>query len=103
MEAIKEFLSEIIEQAGCDVPKCKNCHHYNDNGCTFGCLNERVRLTSPNYSCDNFDGNYVFEEKTLDNLRDLLKIANRLDEGMKNLNLLLDGKITEKDFNDIVG
>jgi hypothetical protein len=36
-------------------------------------------------------------------LRDLLKIANRLDEGMKNLNLLLDGKITEKDFNDIVG
>jgi hypothetical protein len=103
MENIKNKLSKIIEQAGCETPKCKNCKNYNGNGCTFGCLNERVRITSPNYSCKNFDGNYVFEEKTIDNLKDLLKIANRLDEGIKNLDLLLDGKISEKDFNDIVG
>ena len=103
MENIKNKLSNIIEQAGCETPKCQNCKSYKNGGCTFNCVNERVRLTSPNYSCDNFDGNYVLGEKTLDNLRELQKLAERLDEGMKNLDLLLDGKISEKDFNDIVG
>lgn len=103
MENIKEKLSKIIEQASCGTPKCANCASYNGNGCVFGSLNERVKITTPNYSCDNFNGRYAFEEKTVDVLRDLLKIAERLDEGEKNLNLLLEGKITEKDFNDIVG
>ena len=66
-------------------------------------MNERVRLTSPNYSCDHFDANYALNEKTLDNLKDLLKAAERVDEGMKNLDLLLSGKITEDEFNDLIG
>lgn len=103
MKNIKERLTEIIEQASCETPKCANCKSYNGNGCTFGYLNERVKMTTPNYSCDNFDGRYVFEEKTIDVLRDLLKVAERLDEGEKNLDLLLEGKITEKEFNDIIG
>ena len=66
-------------------------------------MNERVRLTSPNYSCDHFDANYTLNEKTLDNLKDLLKAVERVDEGTKNLELLLAGKISEDEFNDLVG
>ena len=103
MENIKKVLSEIIEQASCSTPKCCNCKSYKNGGCSFGCLNERVRLTSPNYSCDNFDGVYKFNESTLDTLKDLLKDFERVDEGIKNLTLLLDGKISEDEFNDLVG
>lgn len=103
MENIKNILSDIIEQASCATPKCQYCKSYNKGGCTFNCVNERVRLTSPNYSCENFDGNYTLNENTIDNLKELLKAAERLDEGIKNLSLLLEGKITEKDFNDLVG
>lgn len=103
MENIKKVLSEIIEQASCITPKCQNCKSYKKGGCTFGCVNERLRITSPNYSCDNFDGVYVFNENTVDILKDLLKSAERVDEGMKNLGLLLEGKITEDEFKDILG
>ena len=103
MENIKNKLSEIIEQASCVSPKCMYCQSYKSGGCSFGCVNERVKITSPNYSCDNFNANYTLNEKTLDNLRDLLKAAERVDEGMKNLDLLLSGKISEDEFNDIVG
>ena len=103
MENIKKVLSEIIEQASCVSPKCQNCTSYKHGGCSWGCLNERVKLTTPNYSCDHFNAVYKFNENTLDNLKDLLKAAERVDEGMKNLNLLLNGKITEEDFNDLVG
>ena len=62
-----------------------------------------MRITSPNYSCDNFDANYNLNEDTIDTLRDLLKSVKRVDEGVKNLELLLSGKITEDEFNDLVG
>ena len=103
MENITKRLSEIIEQASCETPKCQNYKTYKSGGCSWGCLNERVRLTSPNYSCEHFDAVYKFNESTLDNLKDLLKASERVDEGIKNLNLLLEGKITEEDFNDLVG
>ena len=103
MENIKKVLSGIIEQASCETPKCQFCKSYKNGGCTFGCVNERVRLTSPNYSCDNFDGVYTLNENTIDILKDLLKAAERVDEGMKNLGLLLEGKITEDEFKDILG
>ena len=103
MENIKKKLSEIIEQASNVSPKCQYCQSYKTGGCSFGCVNERVRLTSPNYSCENFNANYSLNEKTLDNLRDLLKAVERVDEGIKNLDLLLSGKITEDEFNDLIG
>ena len=103
MENIKNRLSEIIEQASCVTPKCQYCQSYKSGGCSFGCLNEKVRITSPNYSCEHFNANYTLNEKTLDNLKDLLKAVERVDEGAKNLELLLTGKITEDEFNDLVG
>ena len=103
MENIKKVLSEIIEQASCEEPKCQYCKSYKTGGCSWGCLNERVRLTSPNYSCEHFDAVYKFNENTLDIIKDLLKGAERVDEGIKNLTLLLEGKITEDDFKDLVG
>ena len=42
-------------------------------------------------------------EDNIDTLRDLLKSVKRVDEGVKNLELLLAGKITEDEFNDLVG
>ena len=101
MEQIKN-LEMIIEQASCVNPACKNCVSYKNNGCTFGCLNERVRLTAPNYSCNNFNARYSFNESTLDALKDLLKDAKRVNEGLKNFELLLSEKITEKDFVEMV-
>ena len=103
MENIKKKLSEIIEQASTVSPKCQYCQSYKSGGCSFGCVNERVRITSPDYSCENFNANYSLNEKTLDNLKDLLKAVERVDEGAKNLELLLSGKITEDEFNDLIG
>ena len=42
-------------------------------------------------------------DDVLDTLTDLLKSVKRVDEGVKNLELLLAGKITEDEFNDLVG
>ena len=102
MEDIKNRLKTIIEQAESDKPACKYCTSYKNGGCTYGCLNERVRLTAPNYSCDRFVANYGFNENTVDALKDLLKDVERVSEGVKNLELLLNGKINEKDFVDLV-
>ena len=103
MENIKETLSAIIEQASSVSPKCQYCKSYKSGGCSFGCVNERLRITSPNYSCEHFDANYALNEKTVEVLKDLLKNYERVDEGIKNLDLLLEGKITEDDFNELVG
>lgn len=101
MENIKEKLTAIIEQASCETPKCMFCKSYKDGGCSYGCLNERVRLTSPNYSCDNFNGVYTFDHETLDILNEMLNMVNKVEEGTKNLELLLTGKITEEEFKDL--
>lgn len=103
MENIKERLTAIIEQASCETPKCQNCVSFKTGGCTFGCVNERMRITSPNYSCGNFSAVYSLNENTIDILKDLLKAAERVDEGMKNLDLLLAGKISEDEFKDLIG
>ena len=103
MENIKEKMSEIIEQAGCDTKKCQYCKSYKSGGCSYGCVNERLRITSPNYSCEHFDANYAFNEKTVEVMKDLLKNYERVDEGIKNLDLLLAGKISEEEFIDLVG
>lgn len=102
MDNIKTQLQAIIEQADCDKPACRNCVSYKNGGCSFGCLNEKVKITSPNYSCDNFSGKYVFNENTVAALRDLLNDVKRVEEGVKNFELLLNGKIDEKEFVEIV-
>ena len=102
MNNIKEKLQTIIEQAECTKPACKNCVSYKNGGCSFGCVNERLKLTTENYSCDNFNSLYGFNEDTICVLKDLLKDIKRIDESVKNFELLLSGKITEKDFIDIV-
>lgn len=103
MKEIKEKLQSIIEHAGCDKPACKNCVSYKNGGCSFGCVNERMRLTAPNYSCDNFNCVYSLNENTLESLKALLKDVERIEEGVKNLDLFLDGKIDEKDLAEIIG
>ena len=102
MENIKNRLISILEHADCDKPACKNCVSYKNGGCSFGCVNERVKITTPNYSCDNFNGVYEFNETTLDALKDMLKDVEKIEESAKNLELLLSGKITETDFIDLV-
>lgn len=102
MEDIKTKLQTIIEQAEADKPACKNCVSYNNGCCTSKCVNERVKLTAPNYSCGDFKSAYTFNESTLSALKDLLKDMNRVDEGVKNLELLLSGKIDENEFVNLV-
>lgn len=102
MNDIKNKLQTIIEQAGCEKRACKNCVSYKNGGCSFGNVNERVKITSPNYFCDNFKCTYEFNENTISALKDLLKDVERVDEGIKNLELLLNGKINESEFVNLV-
>lgn len=112
MTELKDKLELIIEQSSCVKPACKNCKSYLDGACTFGCVNERNgvggyklnnnRMTSPTYSCKNFDATYKFGEDTLDVMRDVIEDIDRVCEAKKNLELLLNGKITESDFIDMV-
>jgi hypothetical protein len=111
MEDLKDKLKLIIEKSNTDKPACKNCKSYLDGACIFGCVNERrmgtykfsnKKLTTPDYSCNNFDAVYNFEESTVDVLRDLLHDIERVDEGKLNLELLLSGKINESEFVDIM-
>lgn len=97
---IKKILTDIVENAN-NSPACKDCTSYKNGGCSFGCLNEKVRVTSPNYSCDNFRSRYAYDEDTVAVLTDLFNDVKRVDEGLKNFELLIDGKISEKDFVDI--
>lgn len=111
MENLKNKIELIIEQSNAEKPQCKNCQSYCDGACVFGSVNERngysyrfgnKKITSPTYSCDNFKGTYNFNEKTIDTLSDVLKSIEHVNECKKNLELLLSGKITESDFNDIM-
>lgn len=97
---IKKILTDIVENAN-NSPACKDCTSYKNGGCSFGCLNEKVKITSPNYSCNNFKSKYEYDESTVAVLTDLFNDVKRVDEGLKNFELLIDGKITEKDFVDI--
>lgn len=111
MKDLKEKIELIIEQSTSEKPKCKNCKSFSNGTCLFGCVNERNRygyrlntgkLTSPDYSCSNFDGVYNFNENTVDVLNDIIKDIERVNEAKKNIDLLLNGKITESDFVDIM-
>ncbi|MCM1221191.1 MAG: hypothetical protein NC548_42595 [Lachnospiraceae bacterium] len=107
MKEIKDKLELIIEKSNTDKPACKNCKSFCDGKCLFGCVNERNmsgyrfnngRITSPEYSCSNFNVVYNLSESTVDVLRDMLKDIERVNEGKKNLELLLTDKITEDEF-----
>ena len=77
MEKYKDIVNKInliIEQSDNECPKCKNCISHCDGACTFGCVNERSmgkymfsqrKLTSPDYSCDNFKPVYSLNENNL--------------------------------------
>lgn len=111
MKELKDKIELIVEQSTSEKPMCKNCVSYCNGTCSFGCVNERNgnryrfnnnRLTSPEYSCDNFNSVYKFNEDTVDVMNDILKDIERVNEAKKNLELLLSGKITEADFVDIM-
>lgn len=114
MEKYKDIVNKInmiIEQSNNECPKCKNCINHCDGACTFGCVNERSvgrylfsqkRLTTPDYSCDNFKPVYSLNENTIDTLRDMVKDIERVNEDIINLELMLSGKINESEFVDLV-
>lgn len=111
MKELKDKIELIIEQSTSEKPMCKNCTSFCNGTCTFGCVNERNKygyrlnnnkLTSPEYSCNNFNSVYKFNEGTVDVLNDILKDIERVNEAKKNLELLISGKITESDFIDIM-
>ena len=43
---VKKILMDIVENAN-DKPACKNCNSYKNGGCSFGCLNEKVKSHLP--------------------------------------------------------
>lgn len=116
MENYKDIVNKInliIEQSNVDNPKCKNCISYNsdNNSCTFGFehrknmnkyLFARKKITSPDYSCDNFKPVYDLSENTVDVLRDMVRDIEKVNEDIMNLELMLDGKIDENEFVELV-
>lgn len=101
----------IIEQSDSTCPKCKNCISHCDGACTFGCVNERSggryifsqkKLTSPEYSCNNFKPVYSLSENTVDTLRDMVKDIEKVNEDIMNLEMMLNGKINENEFVELV-
>lgn len=111
MNELKDRIGLIIEQSTCSKPMCKNCKSFSNGMCNFGCMNERnsygyrlnnSRHTSPEYSCSNFESVYSFNENVISVLGDVMKDIERVNEAKKNLQLLLDGKISESDFVDIM-
>lgn len=112
MKDLKEKIELILEQSSSSKPMCKNCVSYSNGTCTFGCVNERNgnryrlntgSITTPEYSCSNFKKEYDFSDNVLEVLGDVLKDIERVNEAKKNFSLLLDGKISESDFVDIMG
>lgn len=104
MENIVEKINYIIEcSSNTEHPVCKNCGSYCNNACTFKQVNEKRKITTPNYSCGNFHSTYAYNNKTIEALKCLLEDMQRVNEGTKNLALLLEGKITEQDFTDLIG
>lgn len=114
MERYKDIVDKInliIEQSDNECPKCKNCINHCDGACTFGCVNERSmgkylftqkKLTSPEYSCNNFKPVYSLNENTVDVLRDMVKDIEKVNEDIVNLELMLNGKINESEFVELV-
>lgn len=101
----------IIEQSNSECPKCKNCVSHCDGACTFGCVNERSfgkyifsqkKLTAPEYCCDNFKPIYNLNENTVDTLKDMVKDIEKVNEDITNLELMLNGKINENEFVELV-
>lgn len=108
---LKNKIASIIEKSNNDKPACKNCKSFCDGACEFGCVNERngvrynfsnKKITTPDYFCNNFDAVYNFSESTLDKLRDLIEDIDRVNEQCMNFDLLLSGKISENDFNELL-
>ena len=114
MEKYKDIVNKInliIEQSDNECPKCKNCISHCDGACTFGCVNERSggryifsqkKLTSPEYSCNNFKPVYSLNENTVDTLRDMVKEIEKVNEDIMNLEMMLNGKINESEFVELV-
>ena len=114
MEKYKDIVNKInliIEQSNSESPKCKNCINHCEGACTFGCVNERSggryifsqkKLTSPDYSCDNFKPVYNLNENTVDTLRDMVKDIEKENEDIMNLEMMLNGKINESEFVELV-
>lgn len=114
MEKYKDIVNKInliIEQSDSACPKCKNCISHCDGACTFGCVNERSggryifsqkKLTSPEYSCNNFKPVYSLSENTVDTLRDMVKEIEKVNEDIMNLEMMLNGKINESEFVELV-
>jgi hypothetical protein len=114
MENYKDIVNKInliIEQSNNESPKCKNCVNHCDGACLFGCVNERnfgkylfsqKKLTSPDYSCDNFKAVYSLSENTIDTLRDMVRDIEKVNEDIMNLEMMLAGKINESEFVELV-
>lgn len=111
MKDLKNKIEVIIEQSISEKPACKNCKSFSKGMCTFGCMNERntygykvgsMRMTTPEYSCSNFQSVYKFNESVVEVLNDILKDVERVNEAKKNIDLLLNGKLSESDFVDIM-
>ena len=114
MENYKDIVNKInviIEQSNTECPKCKNCVNHCDGACTFGCVNERTvgkyifsqkRLTTPDYSCSNFKPVYSLDENTVDALRDMVRDIEKVNEDIMNLEMMLNGKINENEFIELV-
>lgn len=112
MKELKDKIELIIEQSTSDRPACKNCVSYCNGNCMFGCVNERNSngyklnvgsVTTPEYSCSNFKSVYNFSGDVVDVLENIIKDIERVNDAKKNLSLLLEGKISESDFVDIMG
>jgi hypothetical protein len=114
MEKYNDIINKInliIEQSNVENPKCKNCINHSDGACIYGCVNERSagrylfsqkKLTSPDYSCDNFKPVYNLNENTVETLRDMVKDIEKVNEEIMNLELMLNGKINENEFVELV-
>ena len=60
------------------------------------------KLTSPDYSCNNFKPVYNLNENTVDLLKDIVRDIEKVNEDIMNLDLMLDGKINESEFIELV-
>ena len=115
MENYKDIANKInliIEQSNSENPKCKNCTSYCDGGCVFGSVNERCidgkylfaqkKLTTPEYSCKNFRPVYCLDESTVEVLRDMVQDIERVNESIMNFDLMMNGKLSESEFVELV-